>query len=72
MKILIIASRLNAIGLIIPIAFVRDSCKKNVNISPKRNIEITTPSVTISPIKIIVFPDSFFETLEAIIDKNPG
>ena len=46
---LIIARIPNAIGLMIPIALVRDSCKKKVKISPKINIEIITPNVTIKP-----------------------
>lgn len=48
-KILIIARIPNAIGLIIPIALVRDFCKKKVNISPKINIETITPNVTVNP-----------------------
>ena len=61
-----------AIGLMIPIALVRDSCRKKVKINPKRNIDRITPNVTNSPMKIIVFLGACSETREAIIDRKPG
>ena len=38
-----------AIGETMPIALVKEACSNCVNISPKRNMEEITPSVTINP-----------------------
>ena len=50
-----------AIGEIIPIALVKDVWRNFVKISPTKNIETTTPKVTINPNKINVFFDSLPE-----------
>ena len=49
---LIIPSIANAIGETMPMTFVNDSCKRVVNIKPRRVINITTPKTTIKPNKI--------------------
>ena len=80
-RILIKAKRPKAIGLIIPIAFVKDSWSRNVNINPKTNIEIITPEVTTSPnLTMDIFggselewsDDVVCEAVDAKKDKNPG
>ncbi len=71
-KILINARIPNAIGEIIPIAFVKDSCKSFVKIKPNKNIEEIIPNVTISPNPIIVFLDSLPDNWPARYAKYPG
>ena len=44
-----------AIGEAMLITLVNDSCRKKVKIKPTKNIDKTTPAVTISPNMIIVF-----------------
>ena len=58
-KMLTNANIPKAIGETIPMAFVKDDCKNLVNIKPNKNIEETTPKVTITPSIIIFFLDSF-------------
>jgi hypothetical protein len=71
-RILITARIPNAIGLIIPIALVRDFWRKNVKISPKINIETITPNVTKNPKRIYVFLDAFSESFDDSSDRYPG
>ena len=66
------ASIPNAIGLIIPMAFVKDSWRKKVKINPKMNIEVITPNVMIIPKNIIVFLEDLSDNWEERKDKNPG
>ena len=48
----------NAIGEIIPITFVKDTCKNFVKINPNKNIEDITPNATTTPRRIIPRFDS--------------
>ena len=63
-RMLIIARMPKAIGLIIPIALVKDSCKKKVKINPKMNMEIITPKVTMNPNRTYVFFVALGDSLE--------
>ena len=51
-KILTTAKIPNAMGEIIPIAFVREACKNLVKINPTKNMEDMTPRATIKPRKM--------------------
>lgn len=51
-KILTIAKIPNAMGEIIPITFVSETCRNWVKIKPIKNIEVITPRATIRPRKI--------------------
>ena len=48
-NMLIINNIKNAIGDIIPIIFVKDTCKNVVNINPNKNINVIMPRVIINP-----------------------
>lgn len=64
-NILTKAKMLNAIGEIIPIALVKDSCNSLVKIKPTSNIDTIIPNVTIIPKIIKFFFDSFPDNLPA-------
>ena len=61
-----------AMGEIMPIALVNDACKSCVKISPMTNMDATTPKVTITPSKRIVFFFDFVDSCDAKYAKKAG
>jgi len=61
-----------AMGEMIPITLVKETCKNFVKIKPTKNIELITPRETITPKSIIVLFDSFLETWFDKYAKNAG